>query len=468
MFHYFSKEAPDVDPKQHVCSRTENGMIRVSQRFNGFSRLGEVLHLQGPYISLEQLNGAVARLQRRHPVLRSRLQAHPTIRDWFVLEEDEMLRLPVEELARKREERDSFWLQEWPKREKEPINIGEPLAKLWLLQDPDDKEDVNGFREVVIMCEHAICDAQCLSNAAHELLQILSDETGHACEQPLPWSATIEDAIRNSLSAVNRAFVVSRFIFSAIYTHMKNRLPIARVPFDEVNFDINEIDKYCHSEIVYGVLNKEMTAKLLARCRRERVTVTSAVISAVLSATARVVPVKDGQDTIMNIGLSADARRRYVPPIPSHDMGYHASNIEPFGLRVSAAPKTPEDLWQLAQTYAQHMNACVNAGQIFAVGLIAGKIVGKLMGPINMAYIPTSSMSSWGVLPFVEQYGPWQLTAMTPFLNVRRWAAPFIVIQTVNGVLTMMFSGASPIIPASVLIALRDRCMDALQQMIVN
>ena len=318
------------------------------------------------------------------------------------------------------------------------------------------------------MCEHAICDAQCLSNAAHELLQILSDETGHACEQPLPWPATIENAIRNSLSAVNRVFAVSRFLFSALYTHMKNRLPIARVPFAEVNFNINEIDKYCHSEIVYGVLNREMATKLLARCRREGVTVTSAVISAVLSATASLVPVQNGQDTIMNIGLTADARRRCVSPVPNHDMGYYASGIEPFGLPVSAAPKTPEDLWQLAQTYAQHMNACVSAGQILAVGLIAGKIVEKLMGPIKMAYIPTCSMSSWGVLPFVEQYGPWQLTGMTPFFNVRRWAAPFIIVQTVNGVLTMMFSGACPLIPASVLIALRDRSMDALQKMIVN
>jgi hypothetical protein len=220
------------------------------------------------------------------------------------------------------------------------------------------------------------------------------------------------------------------------------------------------MDKYCHSEITYGVLNKEMTTKLLARCRREEVTVTSAVISAVLSATASLVPVKDGQDTIMNIALSADARRRYVSPVPNHDMAYHASGIGPFGLPVSASPKTPEDLWQLARTYAQHMNACVNAGQIFASPLVAGKVLGKLMDPAKMAYIPTYFISSWGVLPFFEQYGP--------CFNVRRWPAPSTMVQTVNGVLTMTFIGACPIIPVSVLIALRDRCMDALHQMIDN
>ena len=109
-------------------------MIKLSQRCHSVTRLGEVLHLQGPYISLEQLNRAVARLQRRYPPLRCRLQVHPTKHDCFVLEEDEALQLPIEELPRKREERESFWQQEWPKREKEPLNIGDPLAKLWLLQ----------------------------------------------------------------------------------------------------------------------------------------------------------------------------------------------------------------------------------------------------------------------------------------------------------------------------------------------
>ena len=468
MFHYLWKKAPDNDPKQRPLSPTENALIKLTQRFHGLGRLGEVLHLQGPYISLEQLHEAVARLQRRHPALRSRLQVHPTNRDRFALEEDETLRLPIEELSRKREEHASFWLQEWPKRENEPINIGDALAKLWLLQDPDDKEDANGFREVVLMCEHSICDAQSLSNAAHELLQILSDETGHVYEQPLPWGKTMEKAIRDSLPAVNRVFTVSRFLFSAIYTHMTNRLPIARVPFGEIDFSIDEMDKYCHTEAVYGVLNKEMTTKLLARCHREEVTVTSAVISAVLSATASLVPVKDGLDAIMMISLSADTRRRCVPPVPNHDLSYHVSGIGPFGLPVSTAPKTPEDSWQLAQTYSQHTNACVNAGQIFGCGMITAKAYEKLLGPVNMAYTPTYAMSSWGVLPFVEQYGPWRLTAMTPFINLLRWASPFTTIQTVNGVLTMMFGGACPLIPASVLTALRDRCMDTLQQMIDN
>ena len=130
----FRRKISDAGEKQHVCSATENALIKLAQRFNGLSRLGEVLYLQGPYISLAQLNEAAVRLQRRHPALRSRLRVHPNNRDCFVLEEDENMRLPVEELARKRDERSSFWIQEWGKWEREPINVGDPLAKLWLLQ----------------------------------------------------------------------------------------------------------------------------------------------------------------------------------------------------------------------------------------------------------------------------------------------------------------------------------------------
>ncbi|CAF4709168.1 unnamed protein product, partial [Rotaria sp. Silwood2] len=149
---------------------------------------------------------------------------------------------------------------------------------------------------------------------------------------------------------------------------------------------------------------------------------TSAVTSAVLSATASLVPVKDGQDTIMIITLSADTRRRCAPPVPNHDLSYHASGIGSFGLPVSAAPTTPEGSWQLAQTYGQHTNACVDAGQVLGCGMMTAKAYEMLQGPINMAYMPTYGTSSWGVLPFVEQYGPWQLTAMTPFMNLLRSA----------------------------------------------
>ena len=74
-------------------------------------------------------------------------------------------------------------------------------------------------------------------------------------------------------------------------------------------------------------------------------------------------------------------------------------------------------------------------------------------------------MSSWGVLPFHEQYGPWKFEGMTPILNMTQSFMPFITIQTVNGILTIMFGGNDPILPLNVLEPLRDCTIKKLHEM---
>lgn len=134
MFNWLWKSSSIVNPKQHILGPSENVFMKTSNRFQGSGRVGEILHLEGPYISLEQLNKAVIRLQRRHPVLRSRLKLHPSDPNSFILEEDETLQLQIEEIPRKRHDHLDFWRQEWRKHEKKPTNIGDGLARIWLLQ----------------------------------------------------------------------------------------------------------------------------------------------------------------------------------------------------------------------------------------------------------------------------------------------------------------------------------------------
>jgi hypothetical protein len=97
-------------------------------------KVGEVLHLQGPYISLEKLASVVRRLQCRHPFLRSRLKTNPAKPDSYLMEEDDTLRLKIREIPRKRDDHLNFWREEWRKREKEPAVIGQGLTEIWLLQ----------------------------------------------------------------------------------------------------------------------------------------------------------------------------------------------------------------------------------------------------------------------------------------------------------------------------------------------
>ncbi len=128
------QSSPIVNPKQRVFGVAENALIKTSLQHQGYMRVGEVLQLQGPHISLGMLESAVACLQRRHPFLRSRLQINPAKPDSYLMEEDNTLRLNIQEIARKREDHLNFWCQEWREREKQPAVIGQGLAEFWLLQ----------------------------------------------------------------------------------------------------------------------------------------------------------------------------------------------------------------------------------------------------------------------------------------------------------------------------------------------
>jgi hypothetical protein len=134
MFSKFRRSSPAVNPKQRVLGLAENALIKTSLQHQGFMKVCEVLHLQGPHISLETLVTAVGRLQCRHPFLRSRLQVNPTKPDSYLMEEDNTLQLKIREISRKRDDHLNFWRQEWREREKEPAVVGQGLAEFWLLQ----------------------------------------------------------------------------------------------------------------------------------------------------------------------------------------------------------------------------------------------------------------------------------------------------------------------------------------------
>lgn len=317
------------------------------------------------------------------------------------------------------------------------------------------------------MAEHCISDGISLSHFAHELLMVLSNnEDENLLNESLPWSITMEDAIRGSLSLINRYVCVTRFISTLLYDYMTTRLTTARVPFGQNDFSIAEMDKHCHTTSLYGILNKEMTSKLIDKCRQQGSTVTSAVLSAIFSATASFVPTNQHSETMMKFSLGADTRRRCHPPVPNHLLGYHVSSVAPFSIVTSQISTTNDGLWQLAKKINNHMKASVDAGHVLACGLILSQVFEKTLEGMNISQVPTYGVSSWGVLPFVEHYGPWRLVNMTPFVNLIRSPLPFSTIQTVNGILTVMFGISDPFIESSTLTILRDKSMDTLHRMI--
>ena len=299
---------------------------------------------------------------------------------------------------------------------------------------------------MVVICEHSVCDGLSLSNVAHELLIALAGDDDNMFVNSLSWPTTMEMAIQRSLSKLSKLVTFGRFIFAALYLRATNTWPIARIPVAIVDFPLADMADYCHTEAAYGMLNKEQTHKLVEKCRREGVTVTSAVSSAILCVVSTLVKSEETQPTVLHFSIGADSRRRCIPPVPNHDLSYHVSGMMSFLTPTRDIPTTSEGVWQLAKAFGHHMKTCIDAGQILALGMIMGTIFQKTLGPPNFAELPTCGISSWGILPFREEYGPWKLVTMTPFVNMIRGVMPFTTIQTVNGILTIMYVGTDPLI----------------------
>src|SRR5262249_51727704 len=158
-----------------------------------------------------------------------------------------------------------------------------------------------------------ICDGLSLSTVAHELLLALCDADNNIFSSSLNWPITMEDAVKRSLSACGKIVTFGKFIFAALHWRLTTSPNISRIPIASVDFPLNDIDKYCHTEASYGMLNKEETQKLIEKCRREGVTVTSAIGSAILCVTSTLVSVDNNQATQIILAIAADTRRRCIP-----------------------------------------------------------------------------------------------------------------------------------------------------------
>lgn len=305
-----------------------------------------------------------------------------------------------------------------------------------------------------------------LSTVAHELLVALSDDETNMLDNTLGWPITMEAATRASVSAWGGMVAFSKFILAVMRWRMSSAKNISRIPLGSVDFSLSDMDKCCHTEASYGSLSKEETLKLLEKCHREGVTMTSAISSAILCIASTLVSNSGEQATQINFAIAGDTRRRCIPPIPNHDLSYQVSGTMAFTMPPRDAPVTPKGMWKLAKLFGHHVKTSIDAGQIITLGMIMGKIYQRNLGPINLAEFPTCGISNWGVLPFYEQYGKWEFVKMTPLGNFIRLAMPMALVQTVNGVLTVSHFAANPLYPPSMLDKLRDGTMHNLHQMI--
>lgn len=141
---------------------------------------------------------------------------------------------------------------------------------------------------------------------AHELLIALVDNNQSLFASSLAWPRTIESAVQGSVSKWSSLVGMVKLIHVALSSRAFNGRLIARLPFGTIDFPVNDMSKHCHTDTSYGTFDKDETQKLVEKSRREGVSVTSAISSAVLSAAGTLV--SDPTGNLVHT-IVADSRR---------------------------------------------------------------------------------------------------------------------------------------------------------------
>jgi Condensation domain len=205
--------------------------------------------LQGSF-SLEQLRASLARLQRRHPLLRVRIVLDPTGRPKFV---EQWAEIPVRVVTRTDGEQ---WQQELAVEMSRSFNWRTaPLVRLVLLQSGQDAE-------LILSCHHSIGDGLSGALMLRDIVRGLSDERVE--HHPLSAALPIEKTLFNA-SILDPEVVAQNHVLESDVAVSTRSLPHVRT----------------------ALLSAELTQNLIMVSRREQTTVHGAIGAAFLLALAK-------------------------------------------------------------------------------------------------------------------------------------------------------------------------------------
>jgi hypothetical protein len=249
-------EIPELKPYTRKLTPIERMFNRVP-----YSIVTVVTRIKGN-VSGNMLRDAVLKVQLRHSNLRVRIVEWDDHSPQFTSEG--VKDLPIEIIER---ESDDLWIQVVHETSQIPFQFDERPPIRFILVRSDE------VSELIILCHHIICDGMSLAYLARDLLVHLGDPT--RVVEVLPDPVPIDlDNIPQELST------------NAIVRYLINRINkkwgTEGVYFDQEDYEIlNETYWKNFEHKMFSLeLSEAQTSNLVARCRRESVTVNSALTTA--------------------------------------------------------------------------------------------------------------------------------------------------------------------------------------------
>ena len=296
-----------------------------------FATITMVARINGP-VTEELLRNAVKKVQQRHALLRARIKDTQDGNLWFT--SDGVQESPIEVVPRKTE---NDWIQAHAEGCKVPYDFeNQPAIRFVLVQ-------AEAVSEVIILCHHMICDGMSLAYLARDLMVHLGDPDAEAQVMAAPEPISLE----NIPSDIVPSGIIKYFI-----NKIKQKWAEEYVSFDQQDYEaLNKAywENFTH-EILSVELSEEETSVLVKRCRQEKVTVNTALITAFLGAQKFVVGEKPHHaKTAVAVSL-----RDRLTTSPGEGMGYYAQ-----GLEVKYKYNAKKSFWDNARSYHKKIGTSI-------------------------------------------------------------------------------------------------------------
>lgn len=280
--------------------RQASAMERLFTR-SPFSLVTLVARINGE-ITGEALAAAVGKVQQRHTNLRVRLEDDDRHNPWLTTEGAGSI--PVEVIPRESAEQ---WIRLVADAGTVPFDFEkQPPIRFFLVQSDE-------VSELIVMCHHILCDGMSLAYLVRDLLEHLGDPSLAVTVLPHPVPVGPDTMPSDvSLNPMVR-YVIRR---------MNRKWEADPVYFDQHDYELlteTYWQTYDH-RLASIELSQTETTELVERCRRERVTVNTALTAAF--AAAQSIELGEGRYE-PKLGVAADLRDRLRQP-PGEVMGFYA------------------------------------------------------------------------------------------------------------------------------------------------
>jgi NRPS condensation-like uncharacterized protein len=269
-----------------------------------FSIVTLVARIKGN-ISESMLRTAVSKLGQRHPVLMARIAEDDNHALWFTSEGAK--EIPVKVLPKESKDQ---WIRVVQESSQVPFDFEvRPPVRFILVQSPTSSD-------LIILCHHIICDGLSLAYLARDLMVHLGDPEQEVVR--LPEAPPID--LNNMPADVSASGIVKYFI-----NRINKKWKKDAIYFDQKDYqDLTEAYWMRYSHQLSSIeLSEAETTALVERCRKERVTVNSALTAAFVGAQA-IVLAKGTANA--DIGVAGNLRDR-LPKPAGEAMGFFAGVV---------------------------------------------------------------------------------------------------------------------------------------------